>query len=87
MGATSPERHREVAVTPFQSDLARATPRCRSRLHRSEARERLGQSYTIRGWNAYLEVWGEIQGLYCKVWKFWVHCDVNKNPGTKVANS
>ena len=40
-----------------------------------------------RGWNAYLEVWGEIQGLYCKVWKFWVHCDVNKNPGTKVANS
>ncbi|KAF3500323.1 hypothetical protein F2Q69_00042650 [Brassica cretica] len=35
------------------------------------------------GWNAYLEVWGEIQGLYCKVWKFWVHCDVNKNPGTK----
>ncbi|KAF2567244.1 hypothetical protein F2Q68_00026089 [Brassica cretica] len=48
MGATSPERHREVAVTPFQSDLARATPRCRSRLHRSEARERLGQSDTIR---------------------------------------
>ncbi|WZZ89225.1 hypothetical protein YC2023_117804 [Brassica napus] len=40
MGATSPERHHEVAVTPFQSDLARATPRCRSRLHRSEARER-----------------------------------------------
>ncbi|KAF3610060.1 hypothetical protein DY000_02047157 [Brassica cretica] len=40
MGPTSPERHREVAVTPFQSDLARATPRCRSRLHRSEARER-----------------------------------------------
>ncbi|KAF3560235.1 hypothetical protein F2Q69_00015529 [Brassica cretica] len=30
MGVTSPERHREVAVTPFQSDLARATPRCRS---------------------------------------------------------
>uniref|UniRef100_A0A0D3CFU9 Uncharacterized protein n=1 Tax=Brassica oleracea var. oleracea TaxID=109376 RepID=A0A0D3CFU9_BRAOL len=40
MGATSPERHREVAVTPFQSYLARATPRCRSRLHRSEAQER-----------------------------------------------
>ena len=38
--ATSPERHREVAVTPLQSDLARATPRCRSRFHRSEARER-----------------------------------------------
>ncbi|KAF3581048.1 hypothetical protein DY000_02032608 [Brassica cretica] len=40
MGVTSPERHREVAVTPLQSDLARATPRCRSRFHRSEARER-----------------------------------------------
>ncbi|KAF3556042.1 hypothetical protein F2Q69_00016728 [Brassica cretica] len=31
MGATAPERHREVAVTPLQSDLTRATPRCRSR--------------------------------------------------------
>ncbi|WZZ42855.1 hypothetical protein YC2023_039114 [Brassica napus] len=40
MGVTSPERHHEVAVTPLQSDLARATPRCRSRFHRSEARER-----------------------------------------------
>ncbi|KAF3553436.1 hypothetical protein F2Q69_00013551 [Brassica cretica] len=44
MGATSPERHREVAVTPLQSDLARATPRCRSRFHCSEARERPYQS-------------------------------------------
>ncbi|KAF3560808.1 hypothetical protein DY000_02013943 [Brassica cretica] len=44
MGATSPERHREIAVTPLQSDLARATPRCRSRFHRSEARERPHQS-------------------------------------------
>ncbi|KAF2605934.1 hypothetical protein F2Q68_00045559 [Brassica cretica] len=44
MGATSPERHREVAVTPLQSDLVRATPRCRSRFHRSEARERPYQS-------------------------------------------
>uniref|UniRef100_A0A0D3D954 Uncharacterized protein n=1 Tax=Brassica oleracea var. oleracea TaxID=109376 RepID=A0A0D3D954_BRAOL len=44
MGATSPERHREVAVTPLQSDFARATPRCRSRLHRSEARKRPYQS-------------------------------------------
>ncbi|KAF3505420.1 hypothetical protein F2Q69_00041945 [Brassica cretica] len=43
MGATSPERHREVVVTPLQSDLARATPRCRSRFHRSEARERRGE--------------------------------------------
>ena len=39
MGETSPKQHREVAVTPFQSGLARATPQCRSHLHRSEARE------------------------------------------------
>ncbi|KAF3601389.1 hypothetical protein F2Q69_00035425 [Brassica cretica] len=32
MGATSPERHREVAVTPFQSDLTGATQRGRSRI-------------------------------------------------------
>uniref|UniRef100_A0A0D3BDI5 Uncharacterized protein n=1 Tax=Brassica oleracea var. oleracea TaxID=109376 RepID=A0A0D3BDI5_BRAOL len=31
MGATSRERHREVAVTPFQSDLTGATQRGRSR--------------------------------------------------------
>ncbi|KAF3548590.1 hypothetical protein DY000_02005031 [Brassica cretica] len=34
MGTASPERHREVAVTP----------RCSSRFHRSEARERPYQS-------------------------------------------
>ncbi|CAF1823346.1 unnamed protein product [Brassica napus] len=45
MGATSPERHREVAVTPFQSDLGRAIPRCRSRLHHPERR---GRSDTAR---------------------------------------
>ncbi|WZZ80771.1 hypothetical protein YC2023_101343 [Brassica napus] len=40
MGATSPERHREVAVTPFQSDLTGATQRSRSRLHHPERRDR-----------------------------------------------
>ncbi|KAF3495657.1 hypothetical protein DY000_02056126 [Brassica cretica] len=40
MGATSPERHREVVVTPFQSDLTRATPRCRSRHHHPERCDR-----------------------------------------------
>ncbi|KAF3497729.1 hypothetical protein DY000_02052788 [Brassica cretica] len=39
MGATSPERHREVAVTPFQSDLTGATQRGRSRLHHPERRD------------------------------------------------
>ncbi|KAF2541239.1 hypothetical protein F2Q68_00030891 [Brassica cretica] len=37
MGATAPERHREVAVTPLQSDLTRATPRCRSRRNNKNA--------------------------------------------------
>ncbi|KAF2551025.1 hypothetical protein F2Q68_00036590 [Brassica cretica] len=37
MGATTPERHREVAVTPLQSDLTRATPRCRSRRNNENA--------------------------------------------------
>ena len=40
MGATSPERHHEVAVTPFQSDLTGATQRGRSRLHHPERRDR-----------------------------------------------
>ncbi|KAF3602420.1 hypothetical protein F2Q69_00033661 [Brassica cretica] len=40
MGATSPERHREAAVTPFQSDLTGATQRGRSRLHHPERRDR-----------------------------------------------
>ncbi|WZZ63840.1 hypothetical protein YC2023_075210 [Brassica napus] len=39
MGATSPERHREVAVTPFQSDLTGATQGGRSRLHHPERRD------------------------------------------------
>ncbi|KAF3552489.1 hypothetical protein DY000_02008492 [Brassica cretica] len=39
MGVTSPERHREVAVTPFQSDLTGATQRGRSRLHHPERRD------------------------------------------------
>ncbi|KAF3602580.1 hypothetical protein F2Q69_00035422 [Brassica cretica] len=34
------ERHREVAVTPFQSDLTGATQRGRSRLHHPERRDR-----------------------------------------------
>ncbi|KAF3532038.1 hypothetical protein DY000_02039625 [Brassica cretica] len=37
MGATAPERHREVAVTPLQSDLTRATPGCRSRRNNENA--------------------------------------------------
>ncbi|KAF3597404.1 hypothetical protein DY000_02024879 [Brassica cretica] len=37
MGATAPERHCEVAVTPLQSDLTRATPRCRSRRNNENA--------------------------------------------------
>ncbi|KAF2558332.1 hypothetical protein F2Q68_00014061 [Brassica cretica] len=37
MGATAPERHREVAVTPLQSDLTRATPRCCSRRNNENA--------------------------------------------------
>ncbi|KAF3484615.1 hypothetical protein F2Q69_00055537 [Brassica cretica] len=37
MGATAPERHREVAVTPLQSDLTRATPGCRSRRNNEKA--------------------------------------------------
>ncbi|KAF2553934.1 hypothetical protein F2Q68_00036031 [Brassica cretica] len=40
MGATAPERHREVAVTPLQSDLTRATPRCRSRRNNETRPER-----------------------------------------------
>ncbi|KAF3508844.1 hypothetical protein F2Q69_00007617 [Brassica cretica] len=45
MGATSQERHREVVVTPFQSDLTGATQRGRSRLHHPERRD---QSDTAR---------------------------------------
>ncbi|KAF3592474.1 hypothetical protein DY000_02024878 [Brassica cretica] len=37
MGATVPERHREVAVTPLLSDLTRETPRCRSRRNNENA--------------------------------------------------
>ncbi|KAF3487666.1 hypothetical protein F2Q69_00055573 [Brassica cretica] len=40
MGATSPERHREVAVTPFQSDLTGVTQLGHSRLHHPERRDR-----------------------------------------------
>ena len=36
MGATSPGRHSETAVTPFQSDLTGATQRGRSRLRHPE---------------------------------------------------
>ncbi|KAF3533143.1 hypothetical protein DY000_02040032 [Brassica cretica] len=39
MGATSPERHREVVVTPFRSDLTGATRLSRSRLHHPERRD------------------------------------------------
>ncbi|KAF3553220.1 hypothetical protein F2Q69_00011482 [Brassica cretica] len=40
MGATSPERHPDVAVTPFQSDVTGKTQRCRSRHHHPERRDR-----------------------------------------------
>ncbi|KAF3540748.1 hypothetical protein F2Q69_00024087 [Brassica cretica] len=43
MGATSPERHREVAVTPFQSDLTGATQRGRSHLHHPERRSEVAR--------------------------------------------
>ena len=47
MGATSPERHREVAVTPFQSDLTGATQRGRSRLQRPRATSRSDPSRSL----------------------------------------
>ncbi|WZZ27256.1 hypothetical protein YC2023_010657 [Brassica napus] len=47
MGATSPERHREVAVTPFQSDLTGATRLSRSRLHHPERRDRSDTAWSL----------------------------------------
>lgn len=40
-----------------------------------------------RGWNACLEVWGEIQGLSCTLWKSGVKYEVIQSSGTKVAVS
>ncbi|KAF3540693.1 hypothetical protein F2Q69_00021897 [Brassica cretica] len=87
-----------MAITTGMADSARCGPRCcnsdshvgswrgmDSRKGHPSRTGRNAQGHPV--WNAHLEVYGEIHGLNCTLWKSWPQCDVNKSPGIRAANS